>query len=1335
MNFEKKYWSSGEFTLKNAENTPYEGYVGIYGGNAYIFDTEELLIPTESYLSKINRSSEHFDRVLSNKLELPYKREDVSFAANDFLYAGTVKTILERLQANNDYIFRNSIISNSILPYSSDISMFATEDYNEYHFSYIDDNGNEIEAEKDALLYETAIYKEEYINDNEVKRTLLGECKYVVNESCSSGIDNENKLSTGVYTAEEVYKNFYETKNSEFYRIPKVTVKNYINSGVLKRYSFEEKGLSAKTQVDPYFYPQRKFIDHISAKSKNGLYEEKMSVNTALEDNINERDPECDRLPILSEYTAEDIYRITHNIKPSEDIDSEDLKTVRENLEKLEQRVDQVINKSYRYYDNLKGEFENATLRLNLGEFRIRGIKENDDDKSGIDYGDLLDIWRDFKKSYIKTATTPEDYAIKLNEALKNFNLSINKISFIIKGNEVPALKLLNGTVTHKDVITIGIEDGFSHVTYYFDENNAKPIYNEDSDSWYFDMSFDKEVVCISQNDSVKYTISLAYGTEGMEIEYNGKTIPLWKYKKVPMVRRTRNFRWKWAGAAPKYDNKGYILRDEETGNIIYGEEQIIEDQNPNNTFKHLKESINWVNFDGSRLVYFSEEKTTDAEGNEVPLDSGLIYGNNKKIKSYTPSDDMTAEDCFIFMCNNITSYRDFPSIIRNTEYQFIHKDGRVVSPDEEGFSYDDLLWVENSFYKKQIYNTETYTFEYSEELGKEIIVKSYKKASESYKELNQESEIDGDIIYGINHKRNFDKIPSFKLYTTSEADNIPAHDFTKLSNAEIVIKNIVKNDKEHYANLILFLMFETKILITEIKYHIGKQNDKNFSEDFTIDLRDIEDKKYIELNCVDPNNKNSISFIKLSDIKLHKNMLYVCDSTLNMVLRYDVEYLISPDEPLSFNIKSIKLLDILQGDGELGDKIYFNNPFSIDTSDDRVYIVDRGNKCVKVYSTALNFIKILKNGYYATHDIQCVAVNPHAVTLADGMKLNKDSVWIFSVSGNGLYLSIIDNDGVVSYDRIEDITLQQDKYTWPEEFKNVVFSKCDSNYYYISTTKRIYKMHVSRPYLPLGSLNYFKQRSLLSSMIWGRMRYRWTKLPRIYSSFNEGNTTDNELTWGYRPPRSSAEILDNRCFTLCGADTLDEQFNGDIIFHIGTLYDDTKISQYIKSNDYKFKNQMTFADIPVAELISMIKSFNMALYVEPSSFISSLNSNDINVYNNKYNEKMDDDYINPLTFNKMMYSVVHNLISIKNIIIGRYKAATNIDGIIVYDNMLLDDYFAELQLGNDANYFVHENEVISIVANRIFESIYDIQNKILDRMQTLYMAAPSYVNNTSRII
>ena len=148
-----------------------------------------------------------------------------------------------------------------------------------------------------------------------------------------------------------------------------------------------------------------------------------------------------------------------------------------------------------------------------------------------------------------------------------------------------------------------------------------------------------------------------------------------------------------------------------------------------------------------------------------------------------------------------------------------------------------------------------------------------------------------------------------------------------------------------------------------------------------------------------------------------------------------------------------------------------------------------------------------------------------------------------------------------------------------------------------------------------------------------------------------------------------------------------------------------------------------------------MIKSFNMLFYIEPDSYISSLNSNFINVYDINVEDITFEDYINALTFNKMIYVVVYNLLSIKNQLIGNFKAATNLDGIIVYDNMILNDYFANLEMGNEANYFAHDNEVISIVINRVFESIYNIQQKMLDNMQTTFMAAPSYVNNTSRII
>ena len=99
MDFEKKYWSNGEFSKSNGEK--YYGYVGVYAGLPYIFDTEEQLTKNETFTSKVNLSDSFFDRTLSHKLELPYKKEDVIFAANDFLYAGTVKTIIERLQENN----------------------------------------------------------------------------------------------------------------------------------------------------------------------------------------------------------------------------------------------------------------------------------------------------------------------------------------------------------------------------------------------------------------------------------------------------------------------------------------------------------------------------------------------------------------------------------------------------------------------------------------------------------------------------------------------------------------------------------------------------------------------------------------------------------------------------------------------------------------------------------------------------------------------------------------------------------------------------------------------------------------------------------------------------------------------------------------------------------------------------------------------------------------------------------------------------------------------------------------------------------------------------------
>jgi hypothetical protein len=1254
MDFEKKYWSNGEFHKENGEK--YFGYVGIYDENAYIFDSEELLVKNNTFNSAINLSKKFFDRPLSLKLELPYKKEDIIFAANDFLYAGTVKTIMERLQENNLYLYKNAIIPNSILPVNESISLFATEDIDEYFFYYIDaKTGEERVSPSNANLKynDTTKVAEIYSSSS---GELLGECKYVINESYLGSSNDRIKypITNTLESAETVYNKFYKIKNKEFSHIPKLKITNKINSGKLKRYSFKDKGLTTKTQIDPYFYPQRQYKEYQSAKSLVGTWDEVLSANTQYFENIDNRDENVEKWDDfdIGADNIKNVYNIVNDVVI--DKDDEDINAIKEDLEDFQAYGDQhIFFKTSKYYDNLSGSYSIDKFDPNISD-KKRTIF--------IEQPDILAIWEDLLKVY------PEN---DIKGATENFNLCVERVGCLIKADDKLPTLSINGQKA-SDVTYVKINDDFYHVNYHF----QVPVKLTD-DKWSFTYNFDKEFITLFENGQLKYTLKLTYGTK-VPGDIGG--VDLRNFKRVPFIEKHRNFTWMWYKGA------------EET------EENLVIESLPTLTYKYLTQSPEWINAEGAHLKY---ESTT----------------NSNKLIAFTPSEDMTAEDCYIFMTNNILSYRSFPSINRETAYNYIDIQGDKTNSVE---SVNDIYFIENKYYVSKTYNAETFIFVTKD--GKDVIETGYKTADEAFRELNSG---------GLNNKQNFDFIPHFETLTKSVSETIPGYDFTELSNAAMYI--IKRSEDNKYVEALLFLMFKTKVLITKLKHYINEED--NFKEDFYIDLSQNDNENYLEINCIDPTNNNSLLFKSLTDIKLHKNMLYIADGELNMVARYDIEYLISPEEDKGFNINSIKLLDVLQGDGDIQDKIYFNNPFALAASDDMVYIVDRGNKCVKAYTSSLNYVKILKNGYYATHDIQSIAVNPYPLTLENGTKVNKDSLWVFSVDGNNVFLSIIDDSGVVSYGQIKDIHLLKDKYSWTEEIKNVEFSQCNSNHYYLATTKRVYKIQTSKPYTAIGTLNYFKQRSLVSSTVWGRMNYRWTKLPKVYNTFNTETTDDNEITWSYRPPMSSAEILDNRCFTLCGLDGIDNQFNGDLIFHMGTFYDNNKIVQYIKKNNSKFNGNMTFNDIQVADLIPMIKSFNMLTYIEPDSYISSLNNNFINIYDTKLDEIIFEDYINALTFNKMIYAVVHNLLVIKSQLMGHFKAATNIDGLIVYDNMVLDDYFNKLKIDNDSNYFVHDNEVISIVVNRVFENIHNIQQRILDKMQTTFMSTQSFVNNTSRII
>ena len=60
--------------------------------------------------------------------------------------------------------------------------------------------------------------------------------------------------------------------------------------------------------------------------------------------------------------------------------------------------------------------------------------------------------------------------------------------------------------------------------------------------------------------------------------------------------------------------------------------------------------------------------------------------------------------------------------------------------------------------------------------------------------------------------------------------------------------------------------------------------------------------------------------------------------------------------------------------------------------------------------------------------------------------------------------------------------------------------------------------------------------------------------------------------------------------------------------------------------------------------------------------------------------------------------------------IIGRFWGSYNIDGLMVYDQLEYDDYFQQMRIENNDDFFVHQNEPMSILMNRIFEKVIDVQ-------------------------
>lgn len=1067
MNYNKKYWSEGEFTTQSGEK--YTGYVGIKDGKAYIFDNEEPLIIGDSYITNINKSEHFIDRVLASELKLPYSKSDVQFAANDFFYTSTVIDIIDKLQANNDYIFRNNILSDTTLPAVPECTIFSSKDKPVYYYQYRDEK------------YNLCLAPSSSVKPSGGKITVNGVSYDIAMMPNYKFTGSTQKVYNKSVTADQAYK---ECENSTVYsKIPYIAIRNELanaGGGILKRYNFREKGFSGVTKTDPYFYS--------TIKSETEYY-------------INKKDPLI--------------------LRPTDKVDSDAVVLYR--------------NPAFKY-DELK----------------------------------------------------------------------------------MP-MKAVGGVVLPKNV--------------YAD---------------------------IIGNNSKNYTL-------------------------IPLVRPCSHYRY-------VYTTQTNITR--------YGDYQ--------DTYLDIKNK---------------------------PEFKALTYTGNGKT-NYIPKEYMTADDAEMDYRNYSSSLKSplFDKSENMYEIKDINDNIFYIKGDVDitgvlraaGIKLEDVKYVSNPSYRSKSYNISANT-----------------TAAMLYE----------DITTNVNLKY-YEFIPHIESFEHSVIEKEATFDFDKVTNAEICVTDVLNDKAGRYASSLIFLLTKKQIGIIRFKEYIDDLS-ANYNNSLNPEINFKSGSNIIIIDKVDPADNNSLAFKNLTSIKVYKDNLYIVDEDLNMVLHYDIGYLLNTGtageggSANPFSLDSIKLLNTLQGDGTKDDKVYFAGPHYVNADDDYVYVVDRGNKCVKVFSHSLNYVKNLQNGYFAQHDIQAVACNPYSFRLEDGTILPKNSVWIFSVLSNRFFLSILIDDKVVYYGQIEALKISDDSYTWNEEIRSVRFSTANSNYYYFSTSKRVYKFHASTPLWPFASLSYFKQHSLNSALVWNQLNYKWNKIPSLYETVSD-ETSDTKLTWGYEAPIASAEILNNKAFALCGYDYydkitstvggeniyIDKQFKGDLIFHFGVLYDTAEIAKFIRDNSSKFKDGLSFDTIPSGDKIKMTKSVALFTYIEPDSYINAISDTMFKSYPQyKITENIGNEYVNPLTFNKLLYQVIYNLMQIKEQIFGKFKGAANSDGVVVYDAIIMDSYIDELKLAHSSNYFVHNNEILSITINRIFEDILSLQENIIKMMQTSFMSSQSFVNSTTKII
>lgn len=531
-----------------------------------------------------------------------------------------------------------------------------------------------------------------------------------------------------------------------------------------------------------------------------------------------------------------------------------------------------------------------------------------------------------------------------------------------------------------------------------------------------------------------------------------------------------------------------------------------------------------------------------------------------------------------------------------------------------------------------------------------------------------------------------------------------------------------------------------------------------------------------ITFNNIDPNNTQSAKFKNISGASYSNGVLFVLDSGLNGVFSYDITRCIA-DRGAANN--KIYLKNQLQGKGQLADPLLFDNPKAISALDNTLAILDKNNICVKVFDLDFNYKFTIKSGAFVRQNVTSVKICPF-----DSENFTAGSIWILSEVNDSLSLDIYDKDGFyLGNNLIKYIQLVKDYWYDPntslpsspddpvyskEVIKKIEFSYNNSNYYYIITDRRIIKFQLSQLIEPIGIVSYYYRSLTVDNLIWENTYQPWQAVQDI------GNKL---ITWEYERSKEILKYPQNKCYSITGipeinADIIFNVLDNKIIYNTGTiqrvdnylsnklLYIDnltkevtyssedaskqpnqkvyakigTEVDEYINMGEIPVKTENTFIVLPIIETNDRANNA-ILFYKEPNIFKSTLLNTEIKAYSSaEILLNNNEEYVDALTFNKILQKLYFNLMEIKKYIFGTFAAGYSVDNLMTYDHIQPDSSIQNLGIDSE-NFLIGDNEQMSAIANRCFLNIWNVQLNILDKIQTIYLSTLNYNLNAYRII